>query len=232
MILFTNGCSWTYGGSLNLDHPSLQQKRIVSVWPHHLGNLLETEKTINLAMGCGSNARVLRTTLDWILNQTSEDLAKTIAVIQWTDYSRYEYYVNTSFSNLSYENIPERWARAKTGNCISNYEHDIEKTMARIESRLSTYTDLEAMYTHIAHCDALGALFKKYNIKYYYWHFGNLVHEFPKQFNNYLLTNHKWLDDGIASWNYERVSLLDAHPNLTGHEQLAEIIYNKMKEKE
>lgn len=231
MILFTNGCSWSQGSGLKLDNVEQETQRLNSVWPGQLGKLLEAEYTVNLSMGCGSNSRILRTTFDWISKQTPEDLAKTIAVIQWSDYSRYEYYVPNKFVDR-YENLPDHWVRAKAGHVISYFEDDLKKVFERMESRLSTYTDIEAIYTHIAHCDALGALFKTYNIKYYYWHFGNLVHEFPKQFSNYLLTNHKWLDDGIASWKYDRISVLDAHPSLTGHKQLAEIIYNKIKEKE
>ena len=202
MILFTNGCSWTFGGGLNLDEltQEKQEQRLASVWPHHLGKLLEAEKTVNLAMGCGSNPRILRTTLNWILEQTPEDLAKTVAVIQWSEYFRYEYYTPADFSN-KYENLPKRWARAKAGLAISIFEPDTRKSLARVESRLSTYTDIEAMYTHIAHCDALGALFK-------------------------------WLDNGLTTWNYERIDKLDIHPNFTGHRQLAEIMYYKMKETE
>jgi hypothetical protein len=48
-----------------------------------------------------------------------------------------------------------------------------------------------------------------------------------------MLSNHRWLDNGICDWEYDRIRInLDPHPNLIGHKQLAEIIYNRMKEKE
>jgi hypothetical protein len=238
MILFTNGCSWTYGGGLGLDHVKQKEQRLSSVWPHHLGKLINSEKTINLAMGCGSNSRILRTTFDWITEQTPEDLAKTIAVIQWTTHARYEYYVPNN-SNDRYENIQDRWARVKAGIVLSKYEsstgfpaHTDKRAIERSNYRLETYTDIEGMYEHIAECDALGALLNRYNIKYYYWNFDNLVYSYPIKEKNYLLQNHNWLDNGMSDWEYERISKKDSHPGLTGHEQLAKIIYNKMKEKE
>lgn len=210
MILFTNGCSWTYGGGLGLDHKS-EEQRLSSVWPYHLGKLLNSEKTVNLAFGGTGNSRILRTTFDWIQEQTIEDLANTTAIIQWSDPSRYEYYVpDGKLSN--YEHDPNRWASSK--------------------SRLETYTDVEGMYKHIAECGALGFLFKTYNIRYYYWNYYTLVHTYPQKIKEYLLSNHKWLDDGLSNWNYERIGPHDAHPGLLGHKQLAQIIFKKMKEKE
>lgn len=232
MILFTNGCSWTWGGGIyHSDDDDYNKERLETVWPSHLGNLLNAEKTVNLSVGCGNNSRIVRTTFDWIQEQTPEDLAKTVAVIQWSDYSRYEYYVPENFSNR-YENIPNHWVRAKTGCVISYFEPDSKRTYERMEGRLATYTDTEGMYKHITDCDALASLFKTYNIKYYYWHFGNLVLSFPEKQQKYLLKNHTWLDDGYSHWEYDRVSKSDDHPSKTGHKQIAEIIYNKMKEKE
>ena len=187
MILFTNGCSWTYGGGLGLDHPFHTNQRLDSVWPHHLGNLFGSEKTINLAMGMGSNSRILRTTFDWITKQTPEDLAKTVAVIQWSEYSRYEYYVPKN-SNDRYENIEDRWARVKIGGLLSKHESTADfssdmdnSVLKRSNLRFETYTDIEGMYKHIAECDALSALFTRYNIKYYYWNFMNLVQTYPEK---------------------------------------------------
>ncbi len=236
MILFTNGCSWTWGGALE-PYFNSDEERLKLVWPHHLGKFINSEKTINLSMGCGSNSRILRTTFDWITEQSPTELAKTVAVIQWTEYSRYEYYIPNN-ENDSYENIQDRWARIKIGAVMSKYESSTvlpiqanERARTRSNRRLETYTDIEGMYKHIAECDALGALFNRYNIKYYYWNFNNLIYSYPNKEKNYLLQNHKWLDNGISNWDYERIHRKqDPHPSLTGHKQLAEIIYNKMKE--
>jgi hypothetical protein len=234
MILFTNGCSWTWGGGLDSceDNKLDDQERLKLVWPHHLSNLLNVNKTVNLAAGCGSNSRILRTTFDWIHEQNIEDLKDTVAVIQWSEYSRYEYYTPEDYDE-PYENISDRWARAKIGCVISQYEYITDQLLNQVEKRLETLTDVESMYKHVTECDALGSLFKNYGIKYYYWNFGNRVHRYPNKVKDYMLSNHRWLDNGICDWEYDRIRInLDPHPNLIGHKQLAEIIYNRMKEKE
>ena len=234
MILFTNGCSWTWGGGIDKKDGQIlsDQERSKLVWPYYLGNLLNSDTTVNLSMGCGSNSRILRTTFDWIHEKNTDVLQDTVAVIQWSDYARYEYYIPKDYDE-PYENIHERWARAKVGCVISDYEYQTARLYDRVEKRLETLTDIENMYEHIAACDALGSLFNTYNIKYYYWNFSNKVIEYPKEVKNYLLSKHRWLDNGMCDWQYDRVDLkLDPHPSITGQKQLAEIIYNKMKEKE
>jgi len=63
MILLVNGCSFTWGGGLDKQG---DQVRETSVWSHHLGALMNAEKVVNLAAGCGSNQRIFRTTVDYI----------------------------------------------------------------------------------------------------------------------------------------------------------------------
>ena len=59
--LFTNGCSWTFGGGL--DQPDTRE-RITDlqdniVWPAHVQRLLNFDKQVNLSAGGGSNQRIL-----------------------------------------------------------------------------------------------------------------------------------------------------------------------------
>ena len=87
--IFANGCSWTWGGALDYnDHDRFQK----ITWPAHLKKLFRYENVVNKAMGCGSNQRIVRTTFDWVTSQPKEILENTIAVIQWSDPFRYEYY--------------------------------------------------------------------------------------------------------------------------------------------
>ena len=81
--LLTNGCSWTAGGGLT-DIYDLEYLKNHITWPAHLKNLMNFDNQINLSAGCGSNQRIFRTTLDWVLAQTPETLSNTTAVIQWT----------------------------------------------------------------------------------------------------------------------------------------------------
>ena len=105
--LFVNGCSWTYGGGLdrpsrknqfNLPHEPgtkehLDYVHANIVWPAHVKKLMNFDKCVNLAEGCGSNQRICRTTFDWVNEQDEETLKNTTVIIQWSCEDRYEYYV-------------------------------------------------------------------------------------------------------------------------------------------
>lgn len=95
--LFVNGCSWTYGGGL--DEPGskahIDNLHNNIVWPAHVKKLMNFDRCINLAEGCGSNQRICRTTFDWVNQQDEETLKNTTAIIQWSCEDRYEYYVPT-----------------------------------------------------------------------------------------------------------------------------------------
>lgn len=225
MILLTNGCSWTWGGALGLDDLDDERKQVV--WPAQLGKLLSAEEVVHLAMGCGSNQRILRTTLDWILQQTTETLSQTIAVIQWTELSRYEYY-NPKNPMDYYENYSDRWAKAKI-NCILDInEPNANRAMERLNSRLETYTEIEGLYKNIFECAALHEIFTRYGIKYWYWRYGGYYSDYPKDLVNFL-ESYNWFKNSEL-WNYDRVSEKDDHPSFQGHKDIANIIYNKMKE--
>jgi len=226
MILFTNGCSWTYGGSLGLDLDEQTDQRLASVWPAQLGKLTSAEKVINLSDGCGSNQRTFRTTFDWISNQSKEDLEKTVAVIQLTELSRYEYYLPR------FENDPDGWIKCKVGVVTSHIVRDeIGDYLNDCNSkRLSLHTDQEGMYSLITYCEALDNLFKHHNIKYYLWS-NSFKHKtepgVPEHIRQYLDRNFNWLDD-YGVWDYDRVSLQDAHPSFNGHKDLAKLIFDRM----
>lgn len=228
MILLTNGCSWTWGGGLGLETGPVQNAaRLKSVWPAHLGKLLKASEVINLAAGCASNQRIVRTTLDWILNQTEETLSQTIAIIQWTDLSRFEYY-NPKNLNEHYENKAERWAMVKIDCVIDHYEEDMDYNSQRMSKRFETYTEIEGLYMHISHCAALSNVFKKFNVKYYYWTYKGYYPNCPINLYNFL-KSFNWLKNS-EQWNYERVSSDDLHPNLQGHKDISNIIYQNIKE--
>ena len=93
--LFTNGCSWTYGGGL--DSPDtkehIEHLHDNIVWPAHVKRAMEFDSQTNLSAGCGSNQRICRTTFDWVMKQDKETLRNTTAIIQWSNNDRFEYYV-------------------------------------------------------------------------------------------------------------------------------------------
>lgn len=227
-ILFTNGCSWTYGGGLDSDHPS-ESELAKKVWPHHLKINMGFSQHVNLASGCGSNQRIVRTTIDWLTKQDKELLKNTVAVIQWTEWSRYEYYVPKT--NRPFDDEPNRWALCKVGNCISKAETgDINYTNKRNDMRFETYSTLEGYYTHLMHCETLASMFNKFGVKYYYWNFVTPMFALPDNLKSLLLDNYNWLEPlGRHEWVYERLNN-DPHPSETGHIQLSEHIKNAIKD--
>lgn len=222
MILLTNGCSWTWGGGLGLDRSIHDELRYRLVWPHHLENLVGADKTYNLALGCGSNQRIVRTTFDWIMSQSKEDLEKTVAIIQWTELSRYEFYYPADFSN-EYENHQDRWVRCKF-DCILNQYDDNESSKKKYNDlRLSTYTEIEGMYRFIGDLLAVESLLKQHNIPYYFWTYDTrLLERFPKEAYEFCRDKFNWVNTiDTGEWEYERVSDDDLHPSLEGHKQIA-----------
>jgi lysophospholipase L1-like esterase len=236
--LLANGCSWTYGGGLDRfykDPEQLQKK----VWPHHLQSLVGFDQCYNLAAGGGSNQRIVRTTINWILQQNKETLKNTTAVIQWTEWSRYEYYVPRHVFH-EMEEYSERWALCKIGNCMSSAELDHSENLAYIRERnnkrYETFTDLEGYYNYINHCQTLSSIFEEYGIKYYYWNFNTPMFRLPEPKKSFLLNRYNWLEpEGRHAWIYERFLNEinprvpdDPHPNEQGHVELAKHIKDAM----
>jgi hypothetical protein len=232
--LLTNGCSWTWGGGFE----SLSDNdRLETVWPHQLMNLLEYDNNVNLSMGCGSNQRIVRTTLDWILKQDRETLDNTIAVIQWTEVSRYEYYSRTTQpdqnNNWNWDNSDDDWALVKAGICIyppgARNFHIPEKEFHQSQLRYKTYSDVEGLYSFITQFTALANIFEKYNIKYYYWNaLGVPVKYFPDSLKDYS-SSFNWLNNKHDHWYYDRISTEDKHPNEHGHKRIAQYMFKEIK---
>lgn len=226
-ILFTNGCSWTYGGGLdNLYDDETLRNEIT--WPAQLKTLMNFDRHVNLAEGCGSNQRIIRTTLEWIWQQTPKTLQNTTAVIQWTEPSRYEYYYPKDMNN-SFESLPDRWARVKVGTVISKTElkdrSSYEEMFIDSQKRYENYTDIEGLYQHITHCESLASIFKSYGIKYYYWSYCATHGNMPPPYKRFFMDRYNWLESsGRHDWKYERISEKDHHPSTLGHKQLAEYI--------
>jgi len=240
MILFANGCSWTWGGGLEpyfkVNNINDDEKRLPLVWPHHLGKLLNADKVINLGAGCGSNQRTVRTTHDWFLKEYKND-EPIIAIIQITDPARYEYYLTDNFEDFS--NDPLNWTKLTPSAHIFNVkdldkescsQSDVKVKRER-DSRFSTYTLIEGMYKLISDISALAHLFESHNVEYYF--FGGYFKKFikpnyPIEYVNYFKKLH-WLECG---WdNVDPVSPKDMHPSLLGHQQIAELIYQIIRPK-
>jgi hypothetical protein len=241
MILFTNGCSFTWGGGFPFVHwqpfndglsiPN-ESERLSSVWPHHLGKLLNAEQTVNLSLGGGSNQRILRTTFDWLSTQSSTDLQNTVAVIQLTAPSRYEYY-SPDDHNDRHENKSHRWALAFGDRLHDPSNESSESNSYKSNNKLhkaisSTYTEIEEAYKYVSVCGTIQSMLSNYNVsKCFFWTMDPCaIERLPPTFIDYLKTHFNWLS--VHSFDtFDN----DCHPTLTGHVQIADMIYSMIKDK-
>jgi hypothetical protein len=227
MILFTNGCSWTWGGGLESKYTT-DEERLELCWPHHLGEKLECSEVVNLGTGCGSNQRIIRTTFEWLQKMTETELRETVAVIQLTEPSRYEYYQ------------PEvnEWAKCKVDQCIQSSERPI-LALTRANLRLQTFTDQEAVYTYLSTMFALAKLFETFKVKkYFIWglqSFNTTSFNVSRTFDSISLVDLENIRLGCGAWEYDIVGMLngviDQHPSVIGHKQISEIIFKKIKDR-
>lgn len=152
--LYVNGCSWTAGDEINCDplfekylvSNNLKYSKddkwtivdsndnfVCSVdklwgefnWPSKVGKNLNINNIINEAFGGGSNQRVMRMTIDFLLKYPKDELNNLLIIIGWTssdrreiflkDYETFEFFNPThKFSNtltypdrLTKDNIDE-----------------------------------------------------------------------------------------------------------------------------
>jgi len=243
MILYTNGCSWTWGGALEPwfeTRPQFHDNdlRLSLVWPHHLGKLLEADKVVNLSEGCGSNQRILRTTLDWLLRTPKSDLEQTVAVIQFTELTRFELYEVFDESN-PYKNIDTNWISCKVdhiqgrfpmGNARFHQNPKYNRLKERVNERIADTSELELMYVTLSYVHAIHDMFRMHGVKdVYIWHHGNHWGKFwPEQYKSYLYSNFKVLQQDTI-WDYDRMyGIRHEHPSVEGHKELAKLLFDDM----
>lgn len=232
LILFTNGCSWSFHGTLR-NIVNDESRRKVSVWPAYLANFLQLSNFVNLADGGGSNQRILRTTYNWLLTQTKKDLEDTIAIIQITDISRFELYY--PISNDVNEDLPGQWVKVKHNlvnkDSFNKSVWDIKEMSIRAETIIKNTNNIEDMYRNIGYLFALKGLFDAYGVKkYYFWNKSGL-----DGWNTFTIKHKEQIQksfnilDYDEHWSYERISNYDPHPSVNGHKEIAKIIFNKIK---
>ena len=223
--LLVNGCSWTYGGGL--DRPGTKERldylHTNIVWPAHVKKLMNFDRCVNLAEGCGSNQRICRTTFDWVNQQDKETLKNTTVIIQWSCEDRYEYYVPTKeeqedfqkryqvspmqkkdiwkdqiINDNNYDVLHnlDRWARVNPHSLISFVEnHNDPDVIKQGQSRYRTYTDQEGMYTWLFQMGFLYDFLTSKGIECYYWYFNQYVDAMPQEIQDYIYNRFPMLED-------------------------------------
>ena len=233
--LFTNGCSWTYGGGLDQpdtrEHITHLQDNIV--WPAHVQRLMNFDEKVSLAVGGGSNQRICRTTFDWVSKQTPETLKNTTAVIQWSCVDRYEYYVpknnetyeiepglpeeihhtilrqsldNNAFSITDSRTI-DRWAKVNPHGLISYYEDHCDTNILQdATNRYRTWTEQEGLMTWLTHLGFLHDLFNHYEVEHYFWQFHSYIKGYDQPIQDYMYERFPFLEESRDhQWKYERI---------------------------
>lgn len=242
MKLYANGCSFTWGGELfkrtHDDHNNIldennptetNHRRLSVTWPKHLSDLLGCTEFHNQSMGCGSNIRIVRKTLDFFHPKVlaGEDLSDWVVAIQWTEPSRFEFF----------DTVTNSWAIAK--HDVLLFEKNRHATETDKENLLHYYmcnNDVTWGAAFFAHITALGNFFKVHGINYVF----TMIHEgfvnpLTETQLRYCDENFVWYKDNIIGCSISHMGVeqceASSHPSETGHRQIAENLFSFLSKK-
>lgn len=150
-FLYANGCSWTAGNGIQ-DDPFLSNIRLEErwsylieyAWPNILANKLNVPH-LNEALGAGSNARMVRTTCDFIRRYPKEKYKTLVVVLGWSTVDRNELYLRN--------NGKEGWCMFNASQPISSHKPPFRPEfnndyMARVDAWQKDY--VIDIYSHHA----------------------------------------------------------------------------------
>lgn len=238
MNLFANGCSFTWGGGLfpNLldennqlldyyNQSPLNVSRLQTVWPWHLGQQLNTAQVVNLSLGCASNERILRTTLEFF-SQPEIIKEKWIAVIQWTVPHRFEYWDD---ENLCWVLGSPTWMSLAGPQIVNNYD-DRSIVGRTIYTHYNDKTYTQKFWTQLASCHAF---LKNSGITHWFTRLQRIQTEWLSIDQiRYLNDNIPWIDSDprhdFGRMFSENHRLPLGHPDATAHLQIATYINEKI----
>jgi len=241
MKLLANGCSFTYGSDM--------LKSTSQTWPTQLEN--NFSEVHNIAMGGGSNDRIVRTTLDFCNNNDMNDY---MAVIQWTSPFRKEYYNpntndwvggttllqdNSSLNNIIMDVTVEKGAKV-TDKDLQVISKAATQDMLYLQSitdyRLSTLKNILILQNY----------FEQHNIKYLFTSMGPDSHIAGNMFTHMYSTQKQpiihILESAVNKNNWTKLSIAnmlnndleyiisqdDTHPNEKGHKLLAQSFWQQI----
>jgi hypothetical protein len=190
-------------------------------WPHLLSNKLNIPNLVNYAIGCGSNSRIIRTTLEFL--SSHDDLENTLVIIQLSDSFRFEF-----ISKKGYE-----WVQCNNNACVPSCEEGYEL----IANKLKHYNKQVEFLEYFQHVMTLEYMLKMSKVKKYFIINWTAEHEFDQialdkiDFLNKSISWIKKLDSkgsSIFKTNYEPFKT-DPHPNENGHQQIANWVLDLIK---
>jgi len=210
-------------------------------WAGVLKEKLGAEQLTNLSVGAGSNARILRTTTDYVMQLSKDQRAETLVVVGWTTSERDEFYIGEGW---------QRWNATQpfsmtVDRLTMNDDTLIDKiTKIQEDFILYIYNDYASVSKYFQQIYLLSNLLENLNIKYLFfnalpafWEKGthafnvDVKTEFKEKIdwqnshNNFLSTT-KSMYNFINYRNYPVAPYL--HPLSLGHADWADCLYKEL----
>ena len=269
--LYVNGCSWCQGYllqedpavisyALSLGYEFLSDFRVklhgefVSDayqpiydefnWAGVLRKQLGIPKLVNQSLGAGSNARILRTTLDYVKTLTAEQRSKHLVVIGWTLPDRGELYLDDRAGTQRWElfNAAQEW---DTLTPPEIYEPEFRRRVTEFWRRY--VTDIHSNYASVKlffqQSYLLANTLENLGIRYYFfntfpvfWGLDDPVQ--LESFNADIEQHHYQLSTmPVGHCFAQQVSdkpeylLSDGHPNSLGYRLWADTLYTAITQR-
>lgn len=135
-------------------------------WSGYLKEKIGAEELINLATGGGSNARIMRTTVDYVMSLSAEQCQETMIVIGWTVSERDEIHVGDEW---------QRWNStqpfAMTVDRLMMTDEELIEKVSRIHEDYILYlhSDYASVKKYFQQCYLLANLLENLGIKYFFF---------------------------------------------------------------
>lgn len=229
MNIFANGCSYTFGGGLynlvdqeklvdsNNSDDNTNKERLNTTWPGRLAKRLKSDNFKNYALSCGSNDRIVRTSIEFYRNLLSQGKSVTnwYAVIQLTYSERFEFFDN---NNQSWSLVKHN--RYIRGDGTLYPQEDQSRLQNYYRYNNKTYWEQKTLNQIMT----LGHFFCFHNIPYIFWSMYSDQLLLSKDGKKYCNKYFNWLHEDID--HFPKVQKLSCgHPTRKGHEELAKIIH-------
>lgn len=231
--IYANGCSYVDGTGLHQ-----LQKRPTAV--HLFARQLKCDY-LNNAKGGGSNQRIVRTTIDWLL-ENKDKWNEVLVLIGWTEFHRYEILNNRNWTQINRLDTPPEKMQKRVGSenwksYISNFYNMWRMYNNYLDNILYLQLFLESNNIKYIFWDSIGDFFdvstihyrNKYKKKWDIINKNNWVTTREYQsWENYLRELEKEHDVRVGTRDKQGI-LDDYHPNELGHKFWYEEIKNKAK---
>ena len=245
--LYANGCSFTWGGGFHLEFPDgaylgsgkesgwlesslphsdeFENFRLNNTWPIFTANKLGLDIIGNESMGCGSNGRTIRTTINSFKGFIKDGIhEEVLAIIQFTDSARFDLY-----SNFSQERI-----LAKV-DCWTHWPFKNKKEKKALKEFYECFVDEDVYDNHmIEQIILLQTFFKFHNINYkFIWGWG-----FPQDkeqlemidFSNFIFGGEESMINYMWD-NYQKHCYESRHLRPSGHKLWGDFLGEKLNDK-